>query len=558
MNMMKRTTGNALVVVIVLLLLASLMGLFALNAGVLEQRASGNDVRAKVVGEVAEAGLAQGMEFLKANSGDLVNPANGKWVPCGADETAFPCGSVVKESMVQLFDPVTKAATGSVTVPRRSTMYYWKSVGYDFDGSGGISGWEERMLPLIGTLDSVNGFPAKVGVGVVLCRVAFKANTEDPTLCTDDPLEMSPTSVATLVSVGSLPGEKSRATLTQSIGVYNILNNPPGKPPVIASGSVDISGGLQVVTNPNAAGPGVPVSVWTRKDMEKHGTPNTCYLDEFLRFGAQNSSPPIFEGESDIVTCDTCQCPAVHSISYQSSGNLQLEGIDILDNEGAATQEGINYNVKPEEFPCDLFLQVFGVAAWEDADGDNFCETKLTAKFKNPNTGIVEDMGADEAFLYTNALKVIPAIGDAGAAATARLKPEQIATAAYLNADASGLVWCQANCNVGSGQQVGSPDHPVLLVIDGAATIQGRVFGMIFMRSTEDELSVDTGGNATLDMNAGASVYGSVVVQGQINKANGTAAIVYNGDVLSNLANDPSNNKFGGIPGGWADHRVTY
>jgi hypothetical protein len=107
--------------------------------------------------------------------------------------------------------------------------------------------------------------------------------------------------------------------------------------------------------------------------------------------------------------------------------------------------------------------------------------------------------------------------------------------------------------------QIGTPDRPVLLVIDGSARIQGRVFGMIFMRSTGDgPLAAETGGNVKLDMNAGARVYGSVVVQGQVDKANGNAAIIYNADVLSNLANDPSNNKFGGIPGGWADDRVAY
>jgi hypothetical protein len=40
---------------------------------------------------------------------------------------------------------------------------------------------------------------------------------------------------------------------------------------------------------------------------------------------------------------------------------------------------------------------------------------------------------------------------------------------------------------------------------------------------TADKLDPATGGTATLDMNAGATVYGAVVVQGKIDKANGTA-----------------------------------
>ena len=103
---------------------------------------------------------------------------------------------------------------------------------------------------------------------------------------------------------------------------------------------------------------------------------------------------------------------------------------------------------------------------------------------------------------------------------------------------------------------MGTPDKPVLLVIDGAAQIQGRVFGLIFLRSMEDVLDPATGGSATLDMNAGAAVYGSIVVQGEINKANGSAAVIYSADIFKNLAGaiPPKNSN---LPGAWTD-RLSY
>ena len=57
-------------------------------------------------------------------------------------------------------------------------------------------------------------------------------------------------------------------------------------------------------------------------------------------------------------------------------------------------------------------------------------------------------------------------------------------------------------------------------------------------------------------MNAGAVVYGAVVVQGQIDKANGTAAIIYSKDVFTNFANSilPTNSN---LPGAWTD-RLSY
>jgi hypothetical protein len=54
-------------------------------------------------------------------------------------------------------------------------------------------------------------------------------------------------------------------------------------------------------------------------------------------------------------------------------------------------------------------------------------------------------------------------------------------------------------------------------------------------------------------MNSGAAVYGGVVVQGAVEKANGNAAVIYNGDVLNALANDPNNTRYATLPGAWSD-----
>jgi len=55
----RHQSGAVLVVALVLLLLAAVMTAFAMNVGVFEQRSTGNDLRAREVNDVAEAGLAQ-------------------------------------------------------------------------------------------------------------------------------------------------------------------------------------------------------------------------------------------------------------------------------------------------------------------------------------------------------------------------------------------------------------------------------------------------------------------------------------------------------------------
>jgi hypothetical protein len=558
-------SGSVLIVVVVLLLLAGILSLFALNTGIFEQRASGNDLRTKLVSEIAESGLAQGMEFMRQHPEYLTD--NSKWTACKTADTFFPCGTV--------------------PTARRSTVFYWKNTGYDFDASGAISGWETRMLPISSTNivpSTGNGMAVRYGVGAVICRVAFKTVSTDPTKCVDfDDSNVSGTSVITVVSVGALSNEGARTTVTQSIGVSNPLNGIPNAPPILASGSVDVTGGLQVVTNPNSGGTGVPVSVWSRKALTKTGTPNTCYYNEFLHnsSGSANGTVYLDPASPNYPLCDDCNCNGADSLSFDNSGNKVDAGIDILQNSGLNSDYSValkpgyaNYDVKPSEFPCDLFQQVFGVSAWEDLNGDSFCEKKLMSTYKNPSTGVDTPMGADEAYLFTYADTILPSAATTLAnLATAKQlvvpagtnKKNQVATG-YPNSGFSGIVWCQVNCDIGANDQLGTAANPVLLVIDGDATIQGKVFGLVFMRSlaggatltplagyTMSSTEVTNGGSTSLTMNAGAVVYGAVVVQGQVKKANGTSSVVYNGDILGTLGSKPTPSQYVGVPGGWTD-----
>ena len=565
MNHPRHIRGNALLVAVILLLLASVITLLTLNVGLFEQRTSGNDARAKLISEVAEAGVSQGAEYFRLRPAAL-KATSGNWARCIdlADKTQFPCGSIADAA-------------------RRDTMYYWNNGATPGDvNNDGTSNdvLDQRMLPLGSVLTggsaaaritSVGNFNGvSYGVGVVLCRIAIPTNPGDPTRCTTVASEQSSTYAYNFVSVASMPREGTRTTVSQMLGQYQLFQPNMHQPPVVASGSVDVTGGLQLVTNPNAGGPGVPVSVWTRRDIDKTGTPNTCYADEFFRNGAQNNAPPTLDA-SGVILCDTCGCNGDDSLSYDKSGNKQDEGIDILDIDGSngSNNLGVNADVQPSEFPCDLFQYVFGVQARIDEDGDFFCETLAPeVQYTSPTTMATVYLDVDEAYLYNNATYIIPR----DATAQSLMQPGQAWGGGYPSSALSGIVWCQTNCDIGSNLQVGTPSKPVLLVVDGAARIQGKVFGLVFLRTpaatpakhpltgahdhTVDKLDPDTGGTATLDMNAGAVVYGAAVVQGQINKANGTASIIYSGEVFKNFSNSiPAKNS--NLPGAWTD-RLTY
>lgn len=564
-----RERGNALFVAIILLLLASVITLLTLRVGVFEQRTSGNDQRAKLIAQVAEAGIAQGAEFFRLTPGALAADS-GNWVACAANDVSFPCGSIPDMD-------VDDGAGG--TVKRRGTMYYWSNGGApgDINNDGTPNDvFDQRMLPLAsvipaaGLIDAVGNFnQVSYGVGVVICRVAIPTSPGADTRCTQVEAEQSSTLVYNFVSVASLPGEGTRTTVSQMLGQYLIFNPDSNKPPIVASGTVDVTGGLQLVTNPNAGGYGVPVSVWTRKNVAKTGTPNTCYYDEFIRYGGSTAS---WEGvNTKVLVCDDCSCAGDKSLSYDASGNLQSEGIDILDIDGntpATPQTGqVNYDVKPQEFPCDLFEFVFGVKAREDLNGDHFCESRVPKISYTSATGVTAALNVDEAFLYSNADYIMPRAD--GVSLDGHGPPwSSLATAAqkalpapYPSAAISGIVWCQTGCDMNNtNTQLGTPDLPVLLVVDsysGAMKLYNRVFGLILIRDSGDtDLDPNTGGAAQLDTRSGSAIYGSVVVQGTINKANGSAAVIYNEDIFKNLANSIPP-KSSNLPGAWTD-RLSY
>jgi hypothetical protein len=585
--MPSKQSGAVLLVAIVLLLLAGVMTLFALNAGVFEQRSTGNDIRAKAVNDVAEAGLAQGFEYLMRQHPDMLNNIS-LWEKCTATDVTFPCGAISADPVDTDGDPATTA-----TVARRATMYRLKAV-----TTNTILGLDNalanHMLPLGSgskLTTAANGSTVAYGVAPVLCMIKRPlkpdpvppaAPNPSPILCGDGTgTGATELRVATFVSVAKIPGESASATLVQTIGQYPKLGDLLNKPPITTAGSAGVTGTLRVVTNPNGGGPGVPVSVWTRVNVQKTGTTNTCYADEFFRYTKNNVTPTPNQGT---IRCDACQCDvngAPATLSFDNSGNLQDEGIDILDvdantnsatgyhvaGSGGGTHVGANYNVRSDsvsyptcEFPPDLFKYVFGTAVWNDTNQDCFGDTKIASSLFIAENGATAMLGPDEAYLYKNADKII------NAGQPALLKAGQAGTTALLSAaGSSGMIWCQqasaGDCDIGANVQVGTPTAPVVLILDGPVSIQGTVFGFVFIRDTAGTLNPLTGSsgsggcpsNCMLQMNAGAAIYGAMVIQGQM-KANGTSAVIYDATVLGNIGGE-NNIVYATLPGAWNDQR---
>ncbi len=377
---------------------------------------SAADVRARVVHETLEAALAQGIEYIN-NNRTIINPANtALWTQCTAADTSFPCGAVPLcagpiPPATSATDSTGGSSNGSTCtggLVRRANMFYYSGgAGYNVDGSGTgnltSNQLNKNSLPLGYTsviTSTGNGFGVNYGVGVLLCSAKTPAVTTDPVECTaaTGTGAVSGTYIFTLVAVGNIPGESATTTLSTAFGTAPIAGGGAGLPPLVASGTADLTGNGTFVTNANAGGSGVPVTVWTARLHQQDRHPE--YL---LRRGTgcarqmvSTVAPPTVSQQTPQTPrlaprrpCLFCSgngnkaCSCSTSLSYLSPGNVQSAGIDILSNDSAAGCTGpspvagtsacngstackSNYDVQPPEFPCDLFQFVFHVQAWED------------------------------------------------------------------------------------------------------------------------------------------------------------------------------------------------
>jgi hypothetical protein len=525
--------GSTLLVAVVILLLASLMALMAMNVGVFEQRSSGNDLRAKVVNQVAEAGLAQGFEYLfRANPALLDNA--GSWQLCDSADTTFPCGAV----------------DASV----RGTMYRLAAGAGDYDATGSVlpSALTQHMLKVPATLPQMGGFNVDYGVAPVLCRVPLPVSGTSIS-CATDMNNLSDRRVVTFVSVAQIDGDAGRTTLTQTVARSSLLAQPGGVPTIIASGTVVPPGNGDVVAMPDAAGPGLDVAVWSRLDVDTTvGSFATCTRQDFLSSGEVSM---IDAGWVSDRTCDKCSC----GMAKKAAG--YTEGWDILDKD-SNDPSGINKDVVPAEFPCDLFEYAFNVKAWKDGadplddgntpltgDNDGFCESRMPmVEFAAPD-GNKYQMYPDEAYLYQYAGKIKPASGN-----EKYVRAEQLFTGT-LGASDSGMVWCQTDCLPNNGT-VGSVAAPVAVIADPGTNTpyHAKLFGLLFYRSNgAGPLDPATGGNAGMKFNAQSAVYGSVVIQGQVQTGSGGGLLYGDADVLKNLNSLQSMARYDTLRGGWTD-----
>ena len=259
------------------------------------------------------------------------------------------------------------------------------------------------------------------------------------------------------------------------------------------------------------------------------GSAVTCQLGEYLK------STPVSGLKTTCVSVNNaCSCPAISAsennfLSGHSQGTKK-EGIDILDIDGG---NGV--------LPDITFFPGL------DCNGNNKSDLSVSTDdslFEWVfNTGIVVDEGAGVVKSNCGANGITNC-------ASYVLEDElgaQVISCATLNAlgaAASGLYYIKGTCDL--PQKVGSPNNPVIVVLEGEAKVNNTdFFGMLFVRSNTNTAEFNGTGNS--------KIIGSLVVEGNIDIA-GTIDIIYDNTAINSDPNTlPANAKFARVPGSWLD-----
>ncbi len=263
--------------------------------------------------------------------------------------------------------------------------------------------------------------------------------------------------------------------------------------PLIAAGTIATTGALNVVANPNGGGSGVPLSSWSNGNTNLAGSMQTCHIEEFLSTDSTYSYQSDADGNT-VTLCPACACPNNASLQLSSSG---VEGIDILDVDS-------NAGVNPDStsFPADVFQYVFGIPE------SDYQKVKDKAKL--------------------------------------------ISDCSTLGPTSSGLYWHPTgtgNCQMPANINIGSVAAPVLLVVEDTEfrmNNNGAFFGLIFAFSRT--------ATATVSIQGGPTLYGSLISNQNINLGNGNYNARYDAIVLENLAKSLDNGGMYAVPGSWTDY----
>lgn len=512
---------------LILLILLTLITVYAARVGVLETRTSANKQRAEQAFTASELVLEQGISFVSFNFERVNSSAtNGwmnagssvKWATCPAGDAELPCSSASDR-------------TAWLAIKNIPALTLTDCVDKDSDDNAG-NGVDN--IPN-GLCDSD---PTKVSKAfgeqryVHLMTRCRDANNDK--ICDDATPRPANYPYITVVTGGESADNSGKAQVMQTVFFYDMGSGVAGAPaPLTAAGSIAGGGNFNIVVNPDIKidSPGSigsnKLSVWAKKDVVVGSSSATCFEGEagingFLmnatgmgipHYTKTNYVPDpnkqvvviddFYANHQDLYLCRNCACP-----NNTKDGAISLNGTtvedDILDSESASGVPHVG-KWKDTTFPLDLF-KLF----------TNYPESEWrTYKALLASRGRV------------------------------------VSSCAALNHNSQGEYWVEGNCTVtGGSDDIGGPNSVVRVIVEGNVDIRANVYiwGVMFVFSPT---------HATLDVNLNGSptFYGAMLSNTDLNLSNGSYKSRYLPILFTNTDDTTlPHSGFARLSGSWQDY----
>jgi hypothetical protein len=421
---------------------------------------------------------------------------------------------------------------------RRASLYFWT---VDGTTAGSQLMPYTSVIPTAAQADNGMGgtadFDTATHVRALLCRL----DTSDTS---NVHCELEPTAgnrvALYLVADAQLTSESGSAEAKEAWATYSAFT-PGAAVPLIASGTVKGLGNGQIVAAPNAGGYGLPASIWAPTDVDIEATSGTgvgsvatCHVGDFLQDTPETELKTTCATVNNACGCDASSDTATTFLSGHS-GSIKREREDILDVDGGKGS-----------LPDIQFFPGGGL----DKVGDDTDDSLFEYTF-NPSTNVVTDHDLSGTTLTT--------CGDGSQncfdyVMREEFDPTIMGDCSGLSESSSGIIYVTGPCT-SLPNKVGSVDNPVILVINQGSTemnlgAQVLLYGLLFLHSDNQTASLKGVGNA--------QVFGSVVVEGDVD-FKGSLTIVYDDtSVSSDTHKLPQSAKFGRVPGSWLDAKTAF
>lgn len=546
--------ATTLAVTMILLVIVTGMVLFSASVGYFEQRTTTNQNRAQIAQKAAEYALSLAGEYMKANRGRLISDdaADGGWFATGSTHWA-KCADVGTADAAALDSefPAGHPCLSERDTTRRAQLYFWT---VDGTAAGSDEIPYTSIIPAAARVEAgvggTAGFETSTTVGALLCRL-------DTTDLTNVQCKLEPASgnrvALTLTARAQLTGENSGAEVKEAWATYNSFV-PSAAVPLVANGFVKGLGNAQIVAAPNAGGYGLPGSIWTPEDADVDGSGGggigsvtTCHIGDYLK------GTPESELKTTCATTNACSCGGGSSSEFLSGhiGSIQREAEDIIDVDGGPAA-GIGV------LPDITFFPGNGMDKSTDPTDDSLFEYTFNVDY----TTLESDAAST----------TLANCGDDGTqncvdyAMREEFDAKVLSSCASLDASSSGIIYVPSGCSSLPGT-VGSPDNPVILVLDqsdkGGGDIQldlngsdAVFYGLLFVHN--DVPKTGTGDEPLVKGNGNQKIFGSLVVEGNVN-ISGNITVVYDDtSVSSDTHKLPTSARFGRVAGSWLDSGTAF